>query len=68
MCKFEIYIRKKWSKDLPNLNIAFDKYKEGDSFLILADSWMILTLRNILNYLKLGKKNAKFFICVKNHI
>ena len=32
MCKFEMYIRKKWSKDLPNLNIAFDKYKEGDSF------------------------------------
>ena len=27
-----MYIRKKWSKDLPNVNILFDKYKEGDSF------------------------------------
>ena len=21
-----------WSKDLPNVNIVFDKYKEGDCF------------------------------------
>ena len=27
-----MYIRKKWSKDLPNVNILLDKYKEGDSF------------------------------------
>ena len=27
-----MYIRKKWSKDLLNVNIVFDKYKEGDSF------------------------------------
>ena len=27
-----MYIRKMWSKDLPNVNIVFDKYKEGDSF------------------------------------
>ena len=55
MCKLEMYISKKWSKDLPNLNILFDKYEEG-VFLILADFWMSLTLRNILSYLKIGKK------------
>ena len=32
MQKLEMYIRKKWSKDLPNVNIVFDKYNEGDSF------------------------------------
>ena len=32
MWKLEMYIRKMWSKDLPNVNIVFDKYKEGDSF------------------------------------
>ena len=32
MWKLGMYIRKKWSKDLPNVNILFDKYKEGDSF------------------------------------
>ena len=32
MWKLEMYIRKKWSKELPNLNIVFDKYKKGDSF------------------------------------
>ena len=31
MWKLEMYIRKKWSKDLPNMNIVFDKYKKGDS-------------------------------------
>ena len=25
-----MYIRKMWSKDLPNVNIVFDNYKEGD--------------------------------------
>ena len=55
----EMYIQKKWSKDLPNVNIVFDKYKEG-AF------WMSFTLRNILNYLKIGKKNAKFITSMKN--
>ena len=32
MWKLEMYIRNKWSKELPNVNIVFDKYKEGDSF------------------------------------
>ena len=32
MWKLEMYIRKKCSKDLPNVNIVFDKCKEGDSF------------------------------------
>ena len=32
MWKLEMCIRKKWSKDLPNMNIVFDKYKKGDSF------------------------------------
>ena len=27
-----MYVRKMRSKDLPNVNIVFDKYKEGDSF------------------------------------
>ena len=27
-----MYMRKMWSKDLPNVNIVFDKYKEVDSF------------------------------------
>ena len=27
-----MYICKRWSKDLSNVNIVFDKYKEGDSF------------------------------------
>ena len=30
--KLEMYIRKKWSKDSPNVNIVFHKYKEVDSF------------------------------------
>ena len=30
MWELEMYIRKKWSKDLPNVNIVIDKYKEGD--------------------------------------
>ena len=61
MWKLEMYIRKKWSKDLPKVNIVFNKYKEGDF-------WMNFTLRNILSYLKIGKKNAKFITCMKNDI
>ena len=30
--KLEMYIRKKWWKHLPNVNIVFNKYKEGDLF------------------------------------
>ena len=32
MWKLEMYIRQKWSKDLANVNIVFNKYKEGNSF------------------------------------
>ena len=32
MWKLEMHIRNKWSKELPNVNIVFDKYKKVDSF------------------------------------
>ena len=28
----EINLRRKWTKDLPNLNIVLEKYTEGDEF------------------------------------
>lgn len=30
--KLEMYIRRKWSKDLPNVNIVFEKYKQEEAF------------------------------------
>ena len=37
MQKLEMYIRKKWSKELPNVNKVFDKYKKGDRHLAIVD-------------------------------
>ena len=32
MVTLEINLRRKWTKDLPNLNIVLEKYTEGDEF------------------------------------
>ena len=60
LVKLEKNIRKKWPKDLVNVNILFEKFHEKDKFFNPTEFFeKILIMKNILNFLLIGRKNMK---------
>ena len=45
--KLEMNFRRKWSKDLPNLNIVLEKYKEAPNFLIKWNFWKNTIMKSV---------------------
>ena len=45
--KLEMNFRRKWSKDLTNLNIILEKYKEALNFLIKWNFWKSTIMKSI---------------------
>ena len=68
MWKLEMYIRQKWSNDLPNVNIEFNKYKEGKSCFGPCRFLDEFNTEKYFELLKYSKEKFEFITCMKNQI
>ena len=59
MAKPKINIRRKWRKNLPNLNIVLEKFEEADYFFNLMQFLEFLIMKNTSNFLLIGRNKMK---------